>query len=235
MRYSIAYTPSARDGLAEAGANWLGRNFFSGEPVEHPFLPGLGAHEIAYHTALPRREGFRACLKAPFRLRDETTEAQLLRALMHFAGTIEPFTLPPLEVARFGEFLGLSPIVPSAEMDRLAALVLQVFDEFRAPLSEDEIERMAPERLSAPQFANLYRWGDPHVLDEFRFYLPLTGPLDGREAERLKAVAEAFFRPALERPPHFSNLALLVEREPGAPFVVHSLHPMGRVSARKIA
>ncbi|MGG7518821.1 DUF1045 domain-containing protein [Allorhizobium undicola] len=235
MRYSIAYTPSASDFLGHAGASWLGRNIFSGEAVEHPALPGVGMDEIAFHTALPRREGFRACLKAPFRLRDDASEAGLLRALMRFAGTVEPFSLPDMEVARLGDCLGLVPAAPCEVISRLASLILHGFDEFRAPLSEEEIERMAPERLSAPQFANLYRWGDPHVQDEFRFYLPLTGPLEARSSERLRQSAQNYFRPLLERGPMVLNLALLVEQEPGAPFVVHSLHPMGRVSARRIA
>jgi hypothetical protein len=32
-----------------------------------------------------------------------------------------------------------------------------------------------------------------------------------------------------------ANLALFAEEEQGSPFQVHSLHPIGRVGARKIA
>ncbi len=235
MRYAICYTPSARDPLSMAAASWLGRSVYSGEPIEHPDGIGLGQSEIAFHTALPRRNGFHACLKAPFRLHPDVSEAALLRELMHFAGVVEPFTLPALEVGRLGDFCGLMPNCPSVELDQLAALVVQNFDPFRAPLTEAEIERMAPERLSAPQFSNLYRWGDPHVLDEYRFYMPLTGPLPVTERERIHKAISRYFSTYLAQPPLFSNLALFVEREPGAPLVVHSLHPMGRVSARRSA
>ncbi|MVA23635.1 DUF1045 domain-containing protein [Agrobacterium vitis] len=235
MRYSICYTPSARDPLSLAAASWLGRNVYSDEPVEHPGLGGLGLHEIAFHTALPRRNGFHGCLKAPFALHPEVSESQLLRELMHFAGIVEPFALPGLEVARLGDFCGLTLTHPSNQLDRVAALVVQNFDRFRAPLSDAEIERMAPERLSAPQFANLYRWGDPHVLDEYRFYMPLTGPLPLSHRDRIHQAATQYFAPLLQNPVVFANLALFIEREPGAPLVVHSLHPMGRVSARKSA
>lgn len=235
MRYSICYTPSARDPLALAAASWLGRNVYSGEPVEHPALPGLGLHDLAFHTALPRRNGFHACLKAPFVLHEEASEAQVLRELMHFAGIVEPFTLPGLEVARVGDFCALTLTQPSNQLERVASLVVQNFDRFRAPLSDAEIERMAPERLSAPQFANLFRWGDPHVLDEYRFFMPLTGPVAMSQRDRIHQAATSYFAPVLQGPVVFSNLALFIEREPGAPLVVHSLHPMGRVSARKIA
>ncbi|MCM2291117.1 DUF1045 domain-containing protein [Allorhizobium sp. BGMRC 0089] len=235
MRYSICYTPSAREPLAQAAASWLGRSVYSGEAVEHPQVKGLGLQEIAFHTALPRRNGFHGCLKAPFHLHPEVSEAMLLRELMQFAGMIEPFSLPPLEIGRLGDHCGLMLAEPSPALDRLAGLVVQAFDRFRAPLTEDEIDRMVPERLSAPQFANLYRWGDPHVLDEFRFSMPLTGPLPLHERERFLSVLRGYFASCLEMSPVFSSLALFVEREAGAPLVVHSLHPMGRVSARRIA
>jgi hypothetical protein len=235
MRYSICYTPSARDPLSQAAASWLGRSVYSGEPLEHPDGIGLGQSEVAFHTALPRRNGFHACLKAPFRLHPDMSEAMLLRELMHFAGVVEPFVLPALEVGRLGDFCGLTLSHQSLQLDQLASLVVQNFDQFRAPLTDAEIDRMVPERLSAPQFANLYRWGDPHVLDEYRFYLPLTGPLSTSDRERVQKAVSGYFSSYLAQPPLFSNLALFVEREPGAPLVVHSLHPMGRVSARKIA
>lgn len=235
MRYSICYTPSARDPLSAAAASWLGRSVYSGEAMEHPDGIGLSQSEIAFHTALPRRNGFHACLKAPFRLHPDATEAMLLRELMHFTSVVEPFTLPTLEVGRIGDFCSLTLSQHSMQLDQLASLVVQNFDQFRAPLSEAEIERMAPERLSAPQFANLYRWGDPHVLDEYRFYLPLTGPLSLAERERVHKAISRYFSTYLVQPPVFSNLALFIEREQGAPLVVHSLHPMGRVSARKSA
>ncbi|NKN35775.1 DUF1045 domain-containing protein [Agrobacterium sp. a22-2] len=235
MRYAISFTTPAGDPLSFAAASWLGRSVYSGEPVDHPAIRGLGLHEIAFHTALPRRYGFHATLKAPFRMDPERAEASLLRDMMRFAGTLEPFDLPKLEVARLGDFFGLMPTMPCPSLDYLAAAVVQEFDAYRAPLTEAEIERMAPERLTAPQFANLYRWGHPYAMDEFRFHMPLTGPLSGRDVERFGTALKDYFGPLLSERVTVNNLALFFEREPGAPFQVHSLHPMGRVSARKIA
>ncbi len=177
MRYAICFTPPMADPLSAVAASWLGRNVYSGEPTELPSVAGLSSADIAYHTAVPRRFGFHAMMMSPFRLHPDMTESQLLKALMHFAGAQTPFETDRLEVARIGRCLGLMPQVPSTAMHLLAANVVQEFNAFRAPLSEDEIERSDPDRLTAPQFSNLHRWGAPHVMDEYRFHMLLTGPL----------------------------------------------------------
>jgi putative phosphonate metabolism protein len=235
MRYAICFTPPPHDALAVAAAQWLGRNAFSGHAVELPAIRGIDLQEIAYHTALPRRYGFHALLKAPFRLPADISEAMLLRHLMRFASACEPFALPTLEIARLGDFYGLAPAMPCDTMRLLAAAVVQEFDAFRAPLSEAELERCDPGNLSAAQFANLHRWGHPYVMDEFRFHLALTGPLPPREMPRFEAALRNFFGFHLRRPVEVANLALFAEEEQGSPFQVHSLHPIGRVGARKIA
>ncbi|MGL3604972.1 DUF1045 domain-containing protein [Rhizobium sp. G187] len=235
MRYAICFTPSAGNPLALAAASWLGRNVFSGLPVEHPSLRGIGLHEIAFHTALPRRFGFHATFKAPFRLSHGATEAAFLNDLMLFADRMDPVLLQGLRVGRIGDVYGLILDRPCPAVDHLAASIVQVFDGFRAPLSEAEIERRNPDRLSAPQFSNLNRWGHPYVMDEFRFHMTLTGPLLGRDFARIEEAMKIHFDPALVEPVVIDHLALFVEAEPGAPFQVHSLHPFGRIANRRIA
>ncbi|MBW6423170.1 DUF1045 domain-containing protein [Rhizobium sp. XQZ8] len=235
MRYAIYFTPPAHDTLTLAAAQWLGRNAFSGDAMEPPAIRSLGLHDVAFNTALPRRYGFHATLKAPFRLAPGVTEQALLRHLMRFAGAHDRFEMPKLEVVRLGNFFGLAPVFPCERMQFLAASVVQEFDAFRTPLSEAEIERCDPGDLSAPQFANLHRWGHPYVMDEFRFHMTLTGPLSPIEMPRFELALRDYFDPYLRKTIDVANLALFVEDEPGAPFHVHSLHPMGRVAARKIA
>ncbi|MGV8938036.1 MAG: DUF1045 domain-containing protein [Allorhizobium sp.] len=235
MRYAIFYTPPAHDPLALAAASWLGRNVYSGEPVEPPPLCGFGLHEIAYYTAVPRRSGFHACLKSPFQLQDGIGEAALLRAIMRFAGTLEPFNIPRLEIGRIGDTYALVPGEPCSRLNCLASAVVEEFNPYGAALSEHEIERANPDRLTAAQFDNLHRFGQPFVMEEFRFHMPLTGSVDTRDFSRFEKALHTHFDPLLEAPVAVTNLALFIEREPGAPFVVHSLHPMGRVAARRSA
>lgn len=231
MRYAICYTPPMADPLSAVAASWLGRNVYSDEPTELPSVLDLSTSEIAYHTAVPRRFGFQAVMMSPFRLHPDMSESQLLKALMHFAGAQTPFVVDRLEIARIGRCWGLMPQVPSTAMHLLAANVVQQFNGFRAPLSEDEIERSDPDRLTAPQFSNLHRWGDPHVMDEYRFHMMLTGPLTPDAMRRIEAPLRELFEPCLTPPLSIGSLALFVEQETGAPMRVHSQHPLGKISA----
>ncbi len=235
MRYAICFTPPMADPLSTVAASWLGRNVYSGEPAEPASISGLTTSEIAFHTAVPRRFGFQAVVMSPFRLSPDMDEAQLLKALMHFASAQTPFEIERLEVARLGSCWGLMPQIPSTAMHLLAASVIQEFDPFRAPLSEDDIERSDPDRLSAPQFSNLHRWGNPHVMDEYRFHMMLTGPLNQDALRRIEAPLRGLFEPCLAQPLTIGSLALFVEQESGAPMRVHSQHPLGKISASKRA
>lgn len=232
MRYAICFTPPIGDPLSAAAASWLGRNVYSGEPVEPPSLAGLSVSEIAFHTAVPRRFGFHAMIMAPFRLVQGFDEGQLLKALMHFASAETPLEIERMEVARVSHCWGLMPQASSQAMHLLAARVVQAFDGFRAPLSEEEIERSDPDRLTASQFNNLHRWGDPFVMDEYRFHMKLTGPLNADAGRRLEAPVRELFESHLAAPLVVDSLALFVEEDVGAPMRVHSQHPLGKISTR---
>ncbi|TCT37622.1 uncharacterized protein DUF1045 [Martelella mediterranea] len=234
-RYVISFTPPPYDALGIVGANWLGRNAFSNVSFEPQFIRGCGLHEIAYHTAVPRRYGFQAMLKSPFVLAEGLSEAMLLNALMRFATRWEPFLLSPLAVTRFRDMLTLSPLVNAPAMDALAASVVSDLDYFRAPMSDAEFERRDTGDLTPTQFANLYRWGEPDVMSAFHFHLTLTGKLPPQDADRIERLVREFFGPVLLEPVEVGSLALFVEEEPGAPFIVHSLHPMGALPARQTA
>lgn len=235
MRYAICFTPPASDPLSLVAANWLGRNVYSGDMLEPPAVRGLGIHEIAFHTAVPRRYGFHGVLKAPFHLSGDMSESQLLRDLMRFAGTFAPFQISRLEIARLGSFYSLMPSAPCEQIQYLASAIVQEFDRYRAPLSEADIERSDPDGLSAAQFANLHRWGNPYVMDEFRFHMPVTGSINAIDMPRIEAALRTIFERVLKEPVMVSNVALMIEEGTGGPFRVHSLHPMGKVSARRIA
>ena len=100
MRYAICFTPPMGDPLSAAAASWLGRSVYSGEAVELPSIAGLAVSEMAFYTAVPRRFGFHAMIMAPFRLKPDMDEAQLLKAMMLFTSGETPFQIERLEVAR---------------------------------------------------------------------------------------------------------------------------------------
>jgi putative phosphonate metabolism protein len=235
MRYAIYYTPAPDDPLTRLAARWLGRDPFTGETTSPPSSAALSPAEFAFHTAAPRRYGFHATLKAPFRLEPSETEAALLRHLDQFVRELRPVVLPSLTLGQIDGFFALMPEERSPALDDLAAEVVLAFDRFRAPMSEAELGRRNPEQLSPSELKNLHRWGYPYVFDDFRFHMTLTGRARGPEATKLRRAIEAHFGPVLEEPVEIDALGLFVEPEPGAPFKVLSFHQRAAEPERKLA
>ncbi len=235
MRYAIYFTPEQNDPLTRAAARWLGRDAFDGEqnpPIETDVFT---AAEIAFHTAAARRYGFHATLKAPFSLAEGQTEQGLIAALADFSQRTDPLFLPRGVVRRLDGFYALVPEERSASLDKLAASVVETFEPFRAPLSPEDIERRNPENLSPAQLKNLHKWGYPYVFEDFRFHMTLTGRVPQNEAARMERAIDGFFGPLLSEPLEIASLALFVEPEPGAPFLVRSFHELGWAKTRKTA
>lgn len=227
MRYALYFTPAEEDPLARAAVDWLGRDAATGETTSPPAVPGLRSDELAAITAEPRRYGFHATLKAPFRLRDGEAEASLIAAMRAFCAGEQPFAIPRLTLSRIGPFFALVPAEPDVRLDAFAAAVVEAFEPFRAPLSEAEIARRRPDRLSEAQRDNLHRWGYPYVLEDFRFHMTLTGPVDEARAPTVERALADWFAPVLDRPVAVSDLTLFVEPAQGEPFDLYARIPLG--------
>ncbi|MCT7376157.1 DUF1045 domain-containing protein [Chelativorans salis] len=235
MRYAIYFTPDQDDPLGRVAARWLGRSVFGRQVPAPVAVDTFSAAEIAFHTAAPRRYGFHATLKAPFRLAEGRSEGELTAALAQFAAEREPVVLERIKATRLGSFFAIVPETPSPELDRLAGEVVEEFEPFRAPLTPEEIERRGPENLTPEQLKNLHKWGYPYVFDAFRFHMTLTGRVPEAEAKRMERAIDAFFGPLLLEPLELSSLALFAEPEPGAPFHIKSFHAIGGERERKTA
>lgn len=235
MRYAIYFAPEAASSFEALAASWLGRDAATGKPVEHPDLDGLGASELATITGPARRYGFHATLKAPFRLAEGVSEADLITAMSGFADQAEAFHIPSLEVGCLQGFLAIVPGSPAPKLNAFANAVVEAFEPLRAPLSEREIERRNPDSLSSNELRNLMRWGYPYVFDQFRFHMTLTTRLPESQLNRIRRAATGHFAPALTDPVAVRELALFVEPEPGAPFVIRSRTPLALGQHRKTA
>lgn len=208
-RHAIYWAPPAGSALARFGAAWLGWDAEAGREVPHLDAPGLPL-PLAEITATPRKYGFHATLKPPFRLAGGTDAAALDRAAADLAARIAAFEAPPLTLARIGRFIALVPSAPCPPLAALAALAVTGLDGFRAPPGEAELTRRRAARLSPRQEEMLARWGYPYVLDEFRFHLTLTGALSPETAD-----------------PVFSTLAALTEPFRAAPLPVTEISLFG--------
>lgn len=190
-RFAVYWAPPRGSALARFGASWLGWDADSGRKVPHPELPGLPA-PASELTATPRRYGFHATLKPPFRLAEHAQVAALERGARDLAAGIGAFEAPSLSLRPIGRFVALVPSAPCPELAELAARCVRTLDPFRAPPGGDELARRRAAGISPAQEALLARWGYPYVLDEFRFHLTLTGALDPGQ---LPAVLDALAGP----------------------------------------
>jgi len=228
LRYAVYFTPAADDPLTDAASRWLGRNAFSLEEGERPDGLPFPAAQWTSLVAEPRRYGFHATLKAPFELNTKRSEDELLAAFDDFCAHTPSFQIPKVVIGQLGSFFALVPYLLHPPLQDFAAAVVETFESFRAPLSEADIARRRPERLTEAQRGNLMRWGYPYVMDEFRFHMTLTGPVEPGLAPLVRETLEERFAAFIKAPLPISGLALFVEPERGAPFNVCRWKPLDR-------
>ncbi len=235
VRYAIYFAPPANDRLSQTAARWLGRDAFTGETYELPAHSGLDADTRQTLTADPRRYGFHGTLKAPFPLADGRSEAELVAAFEDFAANLDPFEIPELTLHQLGPFFALVSASHCQPLQDLAAQAVRSFEPFRAPLSDADLARRNPDKLPERQRRYLKEFGYPYVFEEFQFHLTLTGQVPVETTTTMRAVLESTFADHIGKPLHVASVALFVEPQRGAPFLVHSLLPLGSATQRKIA
>ncbi len=220
-RFAIYFSPPPGSPWSVAGARWLGRGIDGERAVRQAVPAGWDAAGFAALTAEPRRYGWHATLRAPFRLADGVDAPALHAALGELVADCAAFDLPPLEPATMGGFLALRPVVDSAPLQSLARRCVTELQRLAAPPTDAEIAQRRRAGLTPEQDAMLLRWGYPYVLDGFRFHLTLTGRLAALPPPRVAALqqrAREIFT-ALPQPVRVDALSLFVESHPGAEFV----------------
>jgi putative phosphonate metabolism protein len=217
-RYGIYMVPDGD--FYRAGADWLGWDSKAGRACPHPTLPGLPQPAEAL-TATPRKYGLHATIKPPFRLAPGREAGALDAALRSFCARRAPVTLPALSIRRLGGFVAAVPDSDSADLQELAAQVVETFDPFRAALTEAELAKRRKARLTPRQEALLAQWGYPYVMEEFRFHITLSGSLPQAQAEDLCTILRAHFVPVLPDPLVIDSLCLMGEDADGLFHLIH--------------
>ncbi|MEK1896172.1 MAG: DUF1045 domain-containing protein [Rhizobium sp.] len=226
MRYALYFTPPKDDPLNGTAALWLGRDAFTGETYPAPDHADLPAAEQFELTAEPRRYAFHATIKAPFALAASVTEKDLLQVAEDFAARTPAFEIPEVVLGQLGRFFALVPASLHPPLQDFAATVVKFFEPFRAALSEADIARRNPEKLSERQRVNLLRWGYPYVMDDFGFHMTLTGQVPEERAGVMMSILSERFASFTGRPLAITGLAVFVEEARGAPFKAHSWWPL---------
>ena len=219
-RYAIYFTPEHRSPAERFGATILGYDCYEARPVPRVTFPDVEPENLREITTEPRRYGFHATLKAPFRLAPSCTEIGLVQAVRNLAATLPPVPVGLVHVATVGSFIALIPAAASTELILLAAECMASLDGFRAPLAEHDIARRQVSELDARHAALLRRWGYPYVFDRFRFHMTLTGSLDPERQRAWLARLTDAFKPLASVPIVVDALTLLRQEGPDPAFAV---------------
>lgn len=221
FRYAVYFAPAPQSAWWQAGSQWLGRCAAGNAVLAMPAVKGISEDEWQSARAAPRRYGWHATLKAPFKLAQDTSVNLLATTLSTLAQSMQAFDMSPMQVVLMDDFLALVPQVESEKANTVAAKCVIELQSLAAKLSESELKRRRQAGLSAEQDAMLLRWGYPFVLEHYRLHFSLTGSLKNfsqHQIESLLAAAQDWF--ALLPTCRFDSLALFVEPAPGADFML---------------
>jgi putative phosphonate metabolism protein len=213
-RFAIYYAPRA-GAFADAAAAWLGWDLLAGRAVATA-LP-----DLADHMADPRKYGFHGTIKPPFRLAEGVAPDDLAQAVARLATSLRAVELPALALRQIDGFLAFVPDGDTAALGDLAAEVVRALDPLRAPLTEAEIARRRPERLTERQRALLGIYGYPYVMEEFQFHLTLTGRLPDTDSPRLISAALTHFDGTVPQSFRLEDLCLCGEDAAGQFHLLH--------------
>lgn len=208
-RYAVYHLPQGP--LSDFGNAWLGWDARHGLVHLRPEGLPLEAETV---TAVPRRYGFHATLKAPFRLAEGRTPEDLSRRLRLVCDHLAPFALD-LEPRCDWDFLALRPRHQPAELLALESALVTRLDDLRAPLTGAERDRRNPDALPPQARAHLDHWGYPFVLELFQYHLTLSDQLPPPRAEALRQVLAPHLTPLIADPLPVAAVALMGEDEDG--------------------
>ena len=226
-RYAVYFAPAPDSPLHEAGSAWLGRDAVSGEVIRQPEIDGMSADWLAALTDDPRRYGFHATLKPPFRLKRGSDLDGLKAAAQTMADGTAPFSVR-LVLRRLSGFFALMQAASKADMRALADAAVRQLDGFRALPGEAELERRRKAGLSGVQESLLQRWGYPYVMSEFRFHMTLSHRItDEGDGEILSAAMTSHFAGVLEMEHAIDAVTLFRQERSGEPFLQIARFPLG--------
>jgi putative phosphonate metabolism protein len=225
-RYALYFAPAASTPLDDLGRTWLGRDARTGEPLEPVLPPSIDRATWLAATEDPRRYGFHATLKPPFRLADGCTDAMLRSQLETFSAAQGAFPLPRLRVGKLGRFLALVLPEPAEALFALAGECVTAFDPLRAhPAPEDLARRMSATHTAAER-ENLLRWGYPYVLNTWKFHMTLTSSLAPELLTIFHEHLQERCSEVCAQPLQCDAICLFEEPAPNAPFLLVERYPL---------
>jgi putative phosphonate metabolism protein len=218
-RYSVYFAPERGSPWWNFGSDWLGRDECSNLPLAQANISGISSAELFALTEEPRRYGFHATLKAPFRLNENFELNDLMISLGTLAKQNSPIELGTICAVKMGHFVALVPHMVNVSLISLAEKCVTELDHLRAPLTALEMARRQIETLDARGQYLLTKYGYPHVLDKFNFHFTLSGRISPLMADCImNTVMEPLKHLNQTSPLVLDRLCLFIEDSPGQPF-----------------
>jgi 2'-5' RNA ligase len=230
LRYAVYLAPPPETALWRFGSAVVGRAAASGEAL-FGFAPdGFDASTWRGVTTEPRRYGFHATIKAPFRLAVDASVSDLSAALAELARHSQPFAAGALGVSTLAlggasMFVALTLSAPSSDVARLEERVVRGLDPFRAALNDSERARRDPMPLTARQRETFEHWGYPYALADFRLHFTLTNAVDS--ADRIAETLAREFAERVADPQLLVDALVLFVQKPNGDFVIDQRFPLG--------
>lgn len=217
-RYAIYWIPPSSSPLEEFARRWFGGSDSFG------LDPAFAAEAVR----TPRRYGFHATIKAPFRLIPGVLQEEMRAELERFCARRRRIITGPLALERFPHYLALCPSAGRrAELEWLVNDCITHFDRFRAPLNDEDRERRRG-ALSPREAAHFEQFGYPYIFDLFHFHISLAGPLESRELDNVSAALRPRLAAIAAEDFVFSEICLCGDPGDGREFEVIGRYPLMR-------
>ena len=183
-RYAIYFAPRDDSELERFGATVLRRRADDAAEWLNPDLPIAFPDSSDWPDLIqrPAHYGFHATIKAPFELAEGHTVDNLMTDLEQFCRSREPILLTGLAPIRTSRYDALAFHDQPEALPQLASDCVTYFEPYRAPISQADIDRREPAKLTKVQCEYLEKYGYPYILDDFNFHMTLSGRNDHDDA-----------------------------------------------------
>jgi len=227
-RYAIYFALPTDHPVYRLATLWLGYDVCTGRHIEdfEKTVYHRDLDDLANFSTNPKKYGFHATLKAPFRLQSGKNIEELETALEAFSKNFSAFKCKPLKIKKIDKFLALMPVKSCKKLNALASECVTTFEDFRAPNTEVERARRHPENLTPNQIELLDKWGYPYVMDEFRFHMTLSNRLKKEDVKVVRKCLKQLFRSFLGKSFHVDQICLFHQSSYHEPFKLVKRYPL---------
>jgi len=220
-RYAIYFAPQDDSELDIFGSTVLRRRAENPADWQHPELPAQFPEALSWADQIkrPAHYGFHATIKAPFTIADGQSADDLIQDLAHFCETQQPISLMgvgPIRTSRY-DALAFPEQQPQA-LQQLANDCVKSFEKYRAPLSEEDLERRNLSSLTTRQQQYTERYGYPYILDDFNFHMTLSGQNDHNDESYLQWLVR-LYESMVNEPPILDRLCIFSQPDRSSAFV----------------